>query len=334
MTKEYIRKLFLYEDDEDISEFIQKYFGENIIRSIEFMEKYNIFEEDDNVREWYLRNYPNAITLHLLNTNKTQAMELILNSLSDIKEEGGKLWMYIMGRDELAKFFDDSSSRYSTPKDMAEKVLQDDYHEYLNWDDSMSTKDLIDELNPENLKKLRDEFVKRNTGSSEFTLDDEEFEVTTENMDDITDDELSELVNQDFELKGRLQELYNHSAGYAYSDEVYKDVMGGLQEFFGTKDFLKDSSFSVTRTDGSVVYRNKWEVDVTNIFLDAVVLSLNQYLKYDDNVFGGSGDFETILLELIDEADFNGGYIDFRIPEYPDFSKTTQYMNDIFNDYI
>ena len=91
MTKEYIRKLFLYEDDEDISEFIAKYFGENIIRSIEFMEKYNIFEEDDNVREWYLRNYPNAITLHLLNTNENQGIELILNSLSDVKEEGGKL---------------------------------------------------------------------------------------------------------------------------------------------------------------------------------------------------------------------------------------------------
>lgn len=334
MTKEYIRKLFLYEDDEDISEFIAKYFGENIIRSIEFMEKYNIFEEDDNVREWYLRNYPNAITLHLLNTNENQAIELILNSLSDVKEEGGKLWMYISSRDVLAKFFDDSSSRYSTPKDMAEKVLQDDHHEFLGWDDSMSAKHLIEELNPENLKKLRDKFVKRNAGSSEFTLDDEEFEVTTENMNEITDDELAELVEQDMDLRNDLISLFNSAQEYAYSDEVYEEVMGGLQGFFGTKDFLKDTTFSVTRTDGSVVLRNKWEVDVTNIFLDAVVLSLNQYLKYDDDVFGGSGDFETILLELIDEADFNGGYIDFRVPEYPDYSKTTQYMNDMFNDYI
>ena len=51
-------------------------------------------------------------------------------------------------------------------------------------------------------------------------------------------------------------------------------------------------------------------------------------------MFGGKGDFGTVLMELMDDGDFNGGYIDFSAPDYPDFSKTTQNMNDMFGDYI
>ena len=132
MTKEYIRKLFLYEDDEDIKEFIQKYFGGDINKSIEFMEKYNIFEEDENVRDWYYNNYPNAITLHLFNTNEKQALDLVLSSLTDVTEDNGRYWMYIADREALADFFYDSTSaRYTTAKDIATKVLQEEIDKKL-----------------------------------------------------------------------------------------------------------------------------------------------------------------------------------------------------------
>jgi hypothetical protein len=335
MTKEYIRKLFLYEDEEDIKEFIQKYFGGDINRSIEFMEKYNIFEEDENVRDWYYNSYPNAITLHLFNTNEKQALDLVLSSLIDVTEDNGRYWMRITSRENLASFFYDSNSaRYTTAKDIAEKVLQEDSYEFLDYDDSMDTIDLINVLNSENLKELRQEFLKRNSKSNEFTLDDEPFEVTQENMDSITDGELSELVEQDLNLRNELNSLYNAAQEYAYSDELYEKVMGGLKDFFGTKDFLKESSVQVKRADDSVITRSKYEVDVSNIFVDAVVESLNQNLNYDEDVFGGKGYFETILMELMDDGDFNGGYINFSVPDYPNFSKTTQNMNDLFGDYI
>lgn len=335
MTKEYIRKLFLYEDDEDIKEFIQKYFGGDINKSIEFMEKYNIFEEDENVRDWYYNNYPNAITLHLFNTNEKQALDLVLSSLTDVTEDNGRYWMYIADREALADFFYDSTSaRYTTAKDIAKKVLQEDSYDFMSWDDSMDTIDLINVLDSKNLKELRQEFFKRNSESNEYTLDDEPFEVTQENMDSITDSELSELVEQDLNLRNELNNLYNVAQEYSYSDELYKQVMGGLKDFFGTKDFLKESSVQVKRSDDSVITRSKYEVDVSNIFVNAVVESLNQNLKYDEDVFGGKGDFGTVLMELMDDGDFNGGYIDFRAPEYPNFSKTTQNMNDMFGDYI
>jgi hypothetical protein len=131
-----------------------------------------------------------------------------------------------------------------------------------------------------------------------------------------------------------LNNLYNAAQEYAYSDELYEKVMGGLKDFFGTKDFLKESSVQVKRADDSVITRSKYEVDVSNIFVDAVVESLNQNLNYDEDVFGGKSDFETILMELMDDGDFNGGYINFSVPDYPNFSKTTQNMNDLFGDYI
>lgn len=335
MTKEYIRKLFLYEDDEDIKEFIQKYFGGDINKSIEFMEKYNIFEEDENVRDWYYNNYPNAITLHLFNTNEKQALDLVLSSLTDVTEDNGRYWMYIADREALANFFYDSTSaRYTTAKDIATKVLQEDSYDFMSWDDSMDTIDLINVLDSKNLKELRQEFFKRNSESNEYTLDDEPFEVTQENMDSITDSELSELVEQDSDLRNELNNLYNVAQEYSYSDGLYEQVMGGLKDFFGTKDFLKESSVQVKRSDDSVITRSKYEVDVSNIFVNAVVESLKQNLKYDEDVFGGKGDFGTVLMELMDDGDFNGGYIDFSAPDYPDFSKTTQNMNDMFGDYI
>lgn len=335
MTKEYIKKLFLYEDDEDIKEFIQKYFGDNINKSIEFMENYNILEEDDNVRDWYYNNYPNAITLHLFNTNEKQALDLVLSSLTDVTEDNGRYLMYIADRESLADFFyDPYSSRDFTAKDIAKKILQEDGYDFISWDDSMDTIDLINVLNSKNLKELRQEFFKRNSESNEYTLDDEPFEVTQENMDSITDGELSELVEQDSDLRYELNSLYNSAQEYSFSGELYKKVMGGLEDFFGTKDFLKESSVQVKRSDNSVITRSKYEVDVSNIFVNAVVESLNQNLKYDEDVFGGKGDFGTILGELMDDGDFNGGYIDFRAPEYPDSSKTYQNMNDMFEDYI
>jgi hypothetical protein len=37
MTKEFIRQLFLYDNDEDIKEFIQKYFSGDVQLAISFL---------------------------------------------------------------------------------------------------------------------------------------------------------------------------------------------------------------------------------------------------------------------------------------------------------
>ena len=334
MTKEFIRQLFLYDDDEDIKEFIQKYFSGDVQLAINFLEKNKIFDEDENVKDFFLEEYPNAFLLHRLNTNEEETLQYIIDLLSDVTEEGGRIYMRINSREDLAKLFKGSSySRYSTPKEVAEKVLQDENYDYFGFDSSIEISSIVDNLNGENLSKLRQIFLKNNEGSEEFTLDDETFKVSKENMDQITDQELAELIEQDDELRGNLVSLYNQSQEYAYSDELWEEVNGGLKDFFKVDKYFFEEPFKVKRVDGSEITRYNNKVDITNIFYDAVLKGLEDNQKYDEPVFGTGADFETMLIELLDE-DFNGGEIDFRIPEYADYSKTIQNMNELFNDYV
>jgi hypothetical protein len=334
MTKEFIRQLFLYDNDEDIKEFIQKYFSGDVQLAINFLEKNKIFDEDENVKDFFLEEYPNAFLLHRLNTNEEETLQYIIDLLSDVTEEGGRIYMRINSREDLAKLFKGSSySRYSTPKEVAEKVLQDENYDYFGFDSSIEISSIVDNLNGENLSKLRQIFLKNNEGSEEFTLDDETFKVSKENMDQITDQELAELIEQDDELRGNLVSLYNQSQEYAYSDELWEEVNGGLKDFFKVDKYFFEEPFKVKRVDGSEITRYNNKVDITNIFYDAVLKGLEDNQKYDEPVFGTGADFETMLIELLDE-DFNGGEIDFTVPEYADYSKTIQNMNELFNDYV
>ena len=127
--------------------------------------------------------------------------------------------------------------------------------------------------------------------------------------------------------------LYDNALEYSYSDELWEKVNGGLKEFFKVDKYFFEEPFKVKRVDGSEITRYNNKVDITNIFYDAVLKGLEDNQKYDEPVFGTGADFESMLIELLDE-DFNGGEIDFRIPEYADYSKTIQNMNELFNDYV
>jgi hypothetical protein len=334
MTKEFIRQLFLYDNDEDIKEFIQKYFSGDIQLAINFLEKNKIFDEDENVKDFFLEEYPNAFLLHRLNTNEEETLQYIIDLFTDVTEDGGRIYMRINSREDLAKLFKGSSySRYSTPNEVAERVLQDDHYEWFGFDSSIEISTIVDDLNEKNLSTLRQIFLKNNEGSEDFTLDDEMFEVSKETMDQITDEELAELIEQDADLRSNLLSLYNNAQEYSYSDELWEEVNGGLKEFFKVDKYFFEEPFKVKRVDGSEITRYNNKVDITNIFYDAVLKGLEDNQKYDEPVFGDDADFETMLIELLDE-DFNGGEIDFSVPDYADYSKTIQNMNELFNDYV
>jgi hypothetical protein len=334
MTKEFIRKVFLYGDEDEIQEFIDKYFGGNIKRSIDFLEKYDIFNDDDNVKDWYINHYPNTILLHRLENDPKDTLEYIIGQLSDVEQKGDKILMTMSDRQSLSNFFYDSNSaRYTTARDIAEKVLSDDHYDFFNYGTSIDVESIISELDSNNITILKDTFLKRNLDSSEFTLYDEPFVVNKENMDEISDKELYKLVEQDNYLSDELKNLFNHSYEYAYSDDLWNEVSGGLKDLFETDNYFTENSFKVKRVDGTEITRHNGLVDITNIFKDAVEKALKDNMNYDEDAFYSGGDFETILVSLL-EDDFKGGLIDFRVPDYPDHSKVTQNMNSMFSDYI
>ena len=152
-------------------------------------------------------------------------------------------------------------------------------------------------------------------------------------MDEISDKELYKLFEQDNYLSDELKNLFNHSYEYAYSDYLWNEVSGGLKDLFETDNYFTENSFKVKRVDGTEITRHNGLVDITNIFKDAVEKALKDNMNYDEDAFYSGGDFETILVSLL-EDDFKGGLIDFRVPDYPDHSKVTQNMNSMFSDYI
>jgi hypothetical protein len=54
--------------------------------------------------------------------------------------------------------------------------------------------------------------------------------------------------------------------------------------------------------------------------------------EYNEDKLDYHGSYTVMMKQLMDEDVYD--WLDFRIPDYPDFSLVTKDINDIFGDYI
>ena len=111
----------------------------------------------------------------------------------------------------------------------------------------------------------------------------------------------------------------------AYNDELYDSVMYGLSEFF-TSNFDERQ----VKVGDKVSYRTYIRIrDFKNVVRE--FLSETKIPSYYD-VLEYWGRYEGVLKELMDRGVYEK--IDFRIPDYPDYGKVIEYVNDGFRDNI
>ena len=302
----------------------------------------------NSVPEEFQNNY----LLHGLEYNYENTVKFITDELlNDVYIRPDGFYLNLGNdRDELASFFCGSSRRDSSPEDVAKLVFSEDgLGNDWYFDNDTKPSDVIDDLNEKNAIHLKEAIFKE-IGNVELSLEDyssdffeslsEEqgtegyFKIQAEDLNELIKDSdaINELCENDLsELGQELKNIYWNAYNSAYENEIYELVYDGLNEYFEGK--IDEVRKETTKSDGKKVttYLNYIKIRdfVGNITL---FLENNRGQSYSDSYLDYFGSYTTLMKQLIYDGDFE--CIDFRTPDYPDWSTTQKYINEMFDDYI
>ena len=309
---------------DEIRSFVQSVFNDDYESFYDFL-KSKTKIDDKLVDKFFIEEIPNQHLKIMYERNPQTTINYIVdNFLGDVQKIGDEYFMTI-GREDLSNFFDDRG-RNGTARDVAKRVLGDESGEWY-YDSYIELENIISELNKTNFEKLKTRFLEKNEGKN-FN----EETITKELVDEMDSNDISKAIKElDVDLSSELQNLYSSAENYAYEGELYDLVYRELQEFFGYEDFGKWENQSYKRIDGEVINKEVFRVNVTKLLDRVIPEYLNMHLTEPDNQLEYQGNLEYVLNDLFDEGEDR---LDFRIPEYPDYSRTRENINDLFADYI
>jgi len=324
MTIDQLNDLFIEREYDDIKDFVKKVFNNNYLSFYNFLEK-KMDVSIDYVTDFFMEEIPHAYLKIMHSKNPESTIDYVVDEyLGDVKKEGDKYYM-IMSRDDLSEFFDDSG-RNSTAKDVAKRVLSDESTDWY-YDDTVEVSTTVDELDDGNFDNLIHKFFVKHEG--------EEYDgeiITPEFMKNTTPSELSDMISKlDDDLSSNLMNLYSVAENYAYEEEIYDLVNRELKDFFGTEKWGDYITSQIKKIDGTVVNRETFRVDVTNLLNKIVPEYIDMYITEPDNQFEYQGNLENVIKDWFNET---GDYLDFRVPDYPDYRLITKQINDLYSDYI
>lgn len=322
-------------------EDIELFFG-SFERFYDFLKKNNIHNEL-TLKEIPDDNY-NHYAFLLFQDNPDKVIDYIVNNtLTDVYKRGDGYYLRLRDREEISEFFKDS--RYENTRDLVKSIMGEDWWEpYYDTTDDVY-RDVIEELNPENLQHLKQRIIDElnnvsieinGKASEEMELiaseqgHDDHFFVTSENIDRVVDDEETMEYLLKYEIDDIRNDLYNlHSSAYntAYTDEIWEDVMNEISTYFEPKFHTETVKVGEkTRYDEYIKIK-----DLHQIIYDY----LDNYKEshYNDDLMEYHGSFTGILTKMMGEMD-SYDFLDFSIPGYPDSMLVDKYINELFNDYI
>lgn len=340
MNDKIVKLINKFEEDPDV---VSKAFGgpENVIKFIlsqgdeykQYMDPKNSVYFDYELQDLLIWEHYQAAS------DKNEYLKHFAKQFldSDVDVIGDKI-VWVIDKEDLAEMFDDSG-RDGTARDIAKRILNDDYNEYF-YDNVVNDfyQDCVETLNADNKKKLANKIVSELPPLSENDLGGVDFleelwevkgqpetlVIDNEDIDSLLDDgEATYHIMFNFfrDLMGDMENAYVNAYNSSYESELSDKVYGGLEGMFG------DSGQMVERGKnykGNPIW--KFNIDITNS-LEGFFREYFSGWKNNYNQFEYFGSFDNLMKEL-----FDSGYdrIDFRIPDYPDSSD----VESNYNEYV
>jgi hypothetical protein len=308
-----------------------------------FLAKYGLDEELNfsNIPEDFENQYLGV----MLQTKPEKTLDYITNNLvTDVDKRGSDYYLHLKDREELSFLFRESS-RGESSRYVAKSVLGEDWWEPYDSTTDDVYRDVYEDLTPDNkqylsqavLEEISKEKIEPKTDELESLAEEqghpEYVELTTENIKSLMDDEETGnyLLKIADNVKSEMYSVHNSSYNNAYSDEVYDDVWSELSTFFEGR--VEDVARQVKKNDGTEVTRYDSYIKLRD-FPGTISKFLSEFptISYSTDSLGYYGTYIGVLQMMMDESVLD--WLDFRIPDYPDFRKTTQYINDALRDYI
>jgi len=322
--------LIQFLEDNDLGDFIAKYFNGDSDSFMKFLKSKNLLGEmlDHLIEEGYLTEAMNAY----YEDDPKFVVEFLLGYLDDVTMDGNKYWMRI-DREDLSKFFEDNRDN---SQGIAKLILQDDIPFLDIVSGIYNLLSFIEVLSPENVNHLKQSVYKEVEGK-EVEVNDIKDIATFDLIDNMDDDELSAFIKENTpDVLQELESIHRHAEEAAYYDELYDDVMNELRNLFEEHFFMREvpykrKTYKAGTNQPIEVDDTYTEVNVTNI-LPRVIKGVLDWGGYQsDNDFEYYGSLESLLEDYLDEEN---ELIHVSWPEWADDERVREFINDNFKDYL
>ena len=309
---------------------VNKYFNdsETFFKIIEKRGRIDDLDLENNYME-------NDYLAYLSETNGEKFIEEVQKQISDVRFDGEVPVLQLNDAGDLAKLF--CVSRNDISQDTIREILlgEADWDRYWDTTDDVY-RDVIEELNEENLKYLYSYIIKnlegvqiepetellgeiassQNTEYATITMVNVEYVVRdSETMGYLLDRDLSELDSE-------LNSIHSNAYNMAYETAVFREVWGKLDDMF---DVEKRKYVYKPHP-----YKKETQIEVLEMPIRDFYEPIRDYLynnKGTNQTLEYFGNFIGILEE-------NGECLSVWAPDYPDSSEIDKNINEIFGDYI
>ena len=295
-----------------------------------------------------LEDYQTEILNYLLNNlNDKSTMKYIVSQLSDVEVKDDGYYLQLSEKDDLCQLFKSYGGRDVAPRDVVQALFNDDNWEHFSNTTDNIYQDVVEVLTPENIERLKQHMLDVLT-NLKIEVDDDSpdlfnnysedgiFYLTPENVGDVIGDEESfmYLLDNDYlpDVTGDLHSIHYNAYNQAYESEIYADVMSELETFFDVKTskWITEPS-SVNPEILRELYEIKFNPNELVNSIKKYVADRNNWGYYSYNI-DYIGSWLTLMDSLMDNGEEE--WLDFRTPDYADWTITKEHINDIFPDYI
>ena len=318
--------------------------GDNIQALITLIDKKGLLEKIDLGSD-YNGEYHNDVYFYISQNHTQYFLELMNDFFDEITiDEEGNVFLTLDNRGDLADLVCDSG-RNNLSEDQVRSILDGESDPYY-FDETTNDiyRDVIEDLSPKNLEflfiKILEEIKEQNLEFipetdllkqiAENQGHEDYVEINENNIKEIFKDEdsvLSVLENME-NIKSELYSVHERAYSDAYESEVYDDVMNGFDDFFiGSGDWeTKPHPSNPDKT----IYTYKIQV---KDFLGLMRNYFNEVRNDDPNTtINNQGYFLNILKAGIEYGVFD--CVRIYAPDYADWTKVKENINDSFQDYF
>jgi hypothetical protein len=309
---------------------VNKYFNdsETFFKIIEKRGRIDDLDLETNYME-------NDYLLYLSETNTEKFREEVAKQISDVTFGGEVPVLQLNDASDLAKLF--CAGRNDISQDTIREILlgEADWDRYWDTTDDVY-RDVIEELNEENLKYLYSYIVKNlegvqiepetelledisNVQNSEFVT------INEKNVESIVKDSetMGYLLDRDLsELDSELNSIHSNAYNMAYETAVFREVWGKLDDMF---DVEKRKYIYKPHP-----YKKETQIEVLEIPIRDFYEPIRDYL-YNNKGTNQTLEYFGNFIDILEE---NGECLSVWAPDYPNSSEIDKNINEIFGDYI
>ena len=282
--------------------------------------------------------WQNEYLIWLYHNEKDAFNKWVLSLVDDVVYKDGVYYLDVDDRSELSKLFCDGG-RNDMSRDTIERILsgESDWDRYYDTTDNVY-RDVIEELNDDNLKRLSKYIVENLEGKGIEPETDILSEIAEEQGNPeqvyITFDNVTKVINSEetmdylfkdelADLKSELYSIHSNSYNSAYEDEVWKSVMNELGTYFvGYGEFVSrpHKYKKDTTVQNFIIPIANFESDIVGFLTDGKGYGSSGTLEYWGSYLGMMEDWADCL--------------SVHSPDYPDFREVDKNINEMFRDYI